>query len=58
MTTRYCEDSTLVEWQTSRCNACSALTVVEFDERAQVTYSALTRGELDGLTEDLPADLW
>ena len=34
------------------------LTVVEFDERTQAAYAARTRRELDGLTEDLPPDLW
>jgi hypothetical protein len=34
------------------------LTIVEFDERVQATYAALTRGELEDLTEDLPPDLW
>jgi hypothetical protein len=34
------------------------LTVVEFDERTQAAYTARTRRELDGLTEDLPPDLW
>jgi hypothetical protein len=34
------------------------LTVVEFDERIQAAYSALTRGDLEDLTADLPPDLW
>jgi hypothetical protein len=34
------------------------LTIVEFDQRVQATYAALTRGELEDLTEDLPPDLW
>lgn len=34
------------------------LTIVEFDERMQITYAARTRGELEDLTEDLPPDLW
>lgn len=34
------------------------LTLAEFDERAQAAYAARTRGELDDLTADLPADLW
>ena len=33
------------------------LTIVEFDERAGA-YAAHTRGDLEDLTEDLPADLW
>jgi len=34
------------------------LTIVEFDQRVQAAYAALTRGELDDLTSDLPPDLW
>jgi hypothetical protein len=34
------------------------LTVVEFDERTRAAYAAMTRSELDDLTEDLPPDLW
>jgi Domain of unknown function (DUF1707) len=34
------------------------LTILEFDERTRAAYAALTRGELDDLTEDLPPDLW
>lgn len=34
------------------------LTIVEFDERAQAAYAALTRGQLEELTADLPPDLW
>ncbi len=34
------------------------LTIVEFDQRVQAAYSALTRGQLEDLTEDLPPDLW
>jgi len=34
------------------------LTIVEFDERVQAAYAALTRGELEELTTDLPPDLW
>lgn len=34
------------------------LTIGEFDQRVQATYAALTRGELQDLTADLPPDLW
>ena len=34
------------------------LTIVEFDERVQAVYAARTRGDVAGLTEDLPPDLW
>jgi hypothetical protein len=33
-------------------------TIVEFDERVQAAYAAHTRGDLEDLAEDLPADLW
>ena len=34
------------------------LTVVEFDERVHAAYTAVTRGDLEDLTADLPPDLW
>ncbi|MCO1661126.1 DUF1707 SHOCT-like domain-containing protein [Pseudonocardia humida] len=34
------------------------LTIVEFDERVQAAYAALTRGQLEEQTTDLPPDLW
>lgn len=34
------------------------LTVAEFDERAAAAYAAKTHGDLEGLTHDLPGNLW
>ncbi len=34
------------------------LTIAEFDERVQAAWAARTRGDLEELTADLPADLW
>lgn len=34
------------------------LTLNEFEERTAATLAARTRGELDDVTSDLPADLW
>ncbi len=34
------------------------LTLAEFEERTATTLAARTRGELDDVTSDLPADLW
>lgn len=34
------------------------LTLAEFEERTTTTLAARTRGELDDVTSDLPADLW
>ena len=34
------------------------LTVDEFDDRVRSAYAALTLGELDELTLDLPRSLW
>ncbi len=34
------------------------LTLPEFEERTSATLAALTRGDLDDVTSDLPRDLW
>jgi hypothetical protein len=34
------------------------ISMAEFEQRVEVAHRAITRGELDDLTSDLPRSLW